>query len=249
MNAISPREFYIKYCTKCDWVSLYITRWCLINDTSIYITCFKHSMCQQKYVMWWPHRCTWCWSIYYGANLPISGQTCDVVDMSICTPSQIHVCTYFEYNFDTHVDLICLCRMIPSSGWRFHHYQTCLSCASQWHHTEHDDVSNHQPHQCLLSRLFGRRSKKTSKLRVTGLCAGNSPGTGEFPAQTSSNAEMFPFDDVIMVHPPRNAQRNKSHGATRRNNRQHSMSPREKRLIFATWTTTTYCRDRKILFS
>ena len=34
-----------------------------------------------------------------------------------------------------------------------------------------------------------RRSKKTSKLRVTGLCGGNSPGTGEFPAQRASNAE------------------------------------------------------------
>ena len=33
------------------------------------------------------------------------------------------------------------------------------------------------------------RSKKTSKLRVTGLCEGNSPVTGEFPAQRSSNAE------------------------------------------------------------
>ena len=31
--------------------------------------------------------------------------------------------------------------------------------------------------------------KKTSKLRYTGLCAGNSPGTGEFPAQKASNAE------------------------------------------------------------
>ena len=41
----------------------------------------------------------------------------------------------------------------------------------------------------LLSRFFGLRSKKTSKLRVTGLCAGNSPGTGEFPAQMASNAE------------------------------------------------------------
>ena len=33
------------------------------------------------------------------------------------------------------------------------------------------------------------RSKKTSTLRVTGLCAGNSPVTGEFPAQRASNAE------------------------------------------------------------
>ena len=29
-------------------------------------------------------------------------------------------------------------------------------------------------------------------------CAGKSPVTGEFPTQTASNAEMFPFDDVIM---------------------------------------------------
>ena len=36
-------------------------------------------------------------------------------------------------------------------------------------HNEHDDVSNHQPHDCLLNRLFRHRSKKTSKLRVTGL--------------------------------------------------------------------------------
>ena len=38
-------------------------------------------------------------------------------------------------------------------------------------------------------RLFRRRSKKTSKLRVTGLCEGNSPVTGEFFAQRDSNAE------------------------------------------------------------
>ena len=31
--------------------------------------------------------------------------------------------------------------------------------------------------------------KKTSKLRVTDLGAGNSPGTGKFPAQMASNAE------------------------------------------------------------
>ena len=59
----------------------------------------------------------------------------------------------------------------------------------RWCHNELDGVLDHQPHDCLLNRLFGRRSKKTSKLRVTGLCAGNSPGTGEFPTQKASNAE------------------------------------------------------------
>ena len=61
--------------------------------------------------------------------------------------------------------------------------------ALRWRHNGCDSVSNHQPHHCLLNRLFRRRSKKTSKLRVTGLCAGNSPGTGEFSAQMASNAE------------------------------------------------------------
>ena len=59
----------------------------------------------------------------------------------------------------------------------------------RWRHNERDSVSNHQPHDCLLNRLFRRRSKKTSKLRVTGLCEGNSPGTGEFPAQMASYVE------------------------------------------------------------
>ena len=58
-----------------------------------------------------------------------------------------------------------------------------------WRHNGCDSVSNHQPDDCLLDCLFRRRSKKTSKLRVTGLCVGNWPGTGEFPAQMASNAE------------------------------------------------------------
>ena len=58
-----------------------------------------------------------------------------------------------------------------------------------WRHNGRRSVSNHQTHDCLLKHLFRRRSKKASKLRVTGLCTGNSPGTGEFPAQMVSNAE------------------------------------------------------------
>ena len=71
----------------------------------------------------------------------------------------------------------------------------CMRCSVkhfkslQWPRNGHDGISNHQPHDCFLNRLFRRRSKKTSKPHVTGLCAGNSPGTGEFPAQTASNAE------------------------------------------------------------
>ena len=59
----------------------------------------------------------------------------------------------------------------------------------QWRHNERGGVLNLRPHDCLLNRLFIRTSMKTSKLRVTGLCAGNSPVTGEFFAQRASNAE------------------------------------------------------------
>ena len=53
----------------------------------------------------------------------------------------------------------------------------------QWRHNEHGGVSNYQHLVCLLNRLFRRRSKKTSNLRVTGLCEGNSP-------VTASNADI-----------------------------------------------------------
>ena len=58
-----------------------------------------------------------------------------------------------------------------------------------WHHNEGDGISNHQPHNCLLNRFFRHRSKKTSKLHITGLCVGNSVVTSEFPTQMASNAE------------------------------------------------------------
>ena len=42
----------------------------------------------------------------------------------------------------------------------------------------------------VYSAYYSRgRSKKTPKLGFTGLCVGNSPVTGEFPAQMTSNAE------------------------------------------------------------
>ena len=66
-----------------------------------------------------------------------------------------------------------------------------MSKPLQWRHNGPDGVSNHQPHDYLLDHLLRRRSKKISKLRVTGLYAGNSPVTGEFPAQRASNAENF----------------------------------------------------------
>ena len=73
---------------------------------------------------------------------------------------------------------------VMSHSWaqRTHHYNDVMMSTMA-------TMANHQPHDCLLNRLFKRRSKKTSKFRVTGLCEGSSPETGEFPAQRASNAE------------------------------------------------------------
>ena len=63
----------------------------------------------------------------------------------------------------------------------------------QWRHNGRNGVSNNQPHDSSLN-YSRRRSKKTSKLRVTGLCWGvgwgvDLPVTGELPAQMASNAD------------------------------------------------------------
>ena len=59
----------------------------------------------------------------------------------------------------------------------------------RWCYNERGGVSNHPTHDCLFNRLFRRRSKKKSKLRVTGFYEGNSPVTREFSAQRASNRE------------------------------------------------------------
>ena len=82
-------------------------------------------------------------------------------------------------------------------------YHTCIPL--RWSHNGCDGVSNHQPHGCLLNLLFRRRSKKTSKLRVTGLCVW---GIHRWPVNSLHKGpvtwKMFPFDDVIIhkLHVP-----------------------------------------------
>ena len=68
----------------------------------------------------------------------------------------------------------------------------------QWRHNELDGVWNHRSEYCLLSRLFRRRPKKTSKLRVTGLCGRIHRWPLNSPYKGLVTRKMFPFDDVIM---------------------------------------------------
>ena len=84
------------------------------------------------------------------------------------------------------------------SVWGLEIYFYCNN-TFEWRHNELDGVSNHQAHDCLRNRLSRRRSEKTSKLRVTGLCAENLPVTGVNSTHRGPvTRKMFPFDDVIM---------------------------------------------------
>ena len=101
----------------------------------------------------------------------------------------------FQYTNGRH-PILCpwLWELCILSGWS----TFICSATLLGRHNGRDGVSNRQPYDCLLSRLFRRRWRKTSNLRATGLCAGISPVTGDFPHKGPVTREMFPFDDTIM---------------------------------------------------
>ena len=76
------------------------------------------------------------------------------------------------------------------SGFKYW-YLCHITMTSIWNHNGRYGVSNHQPYDCSLNRSFGCRSKETSKLRVTGLCAGNSPGPVNSPHKWPVTRKMF----------------------------------------------------------
>ena len=83
-------------------------------------------------------------------------------------------------------------------SWRDHAFSRIYIWTLQWRHAGHDGVSNHQTYDHLFSRLFRSRSKKTSKLRVTGFCAGIHRWPVNSPHKWPITRIMFPGDDVIM---------------------------------------------------
>ena len=68
----------------------------------------------------------------------------------------------------------------------------------QWRRNERYGVSNHRRHDYLLSRLFRRRSKKTSNSASLAFVRGIHRWPVDSLHKGSVAREMFPFDDVIM---------------------------------------------------
>ena len=101
----------------------------------------------------------------------ISGVECYIKDKKI------------SWSLYLHIRISCTCNL---SNWPMEH------CPTVFHYNDVIMSASASPITSLTivySTVYSLRSKKTSNLRVTGLCEGDSPVTGELPAQRASNAE------------------------------------------------------------
>ena len=106
---------------------------------------------------------------------------CRIINTSFtCWSSTGKRCVDYSANGENNVIMI----ITPL----FHRCRRCLGISLDHHN---DVIMRAMASQItrFIQPWFRRISKKTSKLHVTGLCEGNSPVTGEFPAQRASNAE------------------------------------------------------------
>ena len=71
--------------------------------------------------------------------------------------------------------------------------------ALQWRHNMRDGVSNHQPHDCLLKHLFGRRKKPHQSSASLAFVPEIHRWPVNSPHKWPVTRKMFPFDDVIMI--------------------------------------------------
>ena len=72
------------------------------------------------------------------------------------------------------------------------------STTLQWRHNEHDGVSDHQPHECLLNDVFRLKSKKPQRSAPLAFVRGIHRCPVKSPHKGPVTWKMFPFDDVIM---------------------------------------------------
>ena len=128
---------------------------------------------------------TWCYDLFTGKDLV--GLNIYFID---CGLSWLYT-VLTKYGI-VKQSVLCIGPILPTYIISWPHpneWRVFIKMTLQWRYNGRDGVSNHQPHDCLLTRLFRHRLKKILELRITGLCVGNSPGTGEFPAQRASNTE------------------------------------------------------------
>ena len=74
-----------------------------------------------------------------------------------------------------------------------------MAITLQWRHNGRDGVSNYQPLDCLLNRLFRRRSKKHQSSASLVFVWGIHRWPVNSPHKGPVTRKMLPFDDVIMI--------------------------------------------------
>ena len=79
-------------------------------------------------------------------------------------------------------------RLIKGTAYQIINFDSYMNCVCLWSGHYGDVIMGVIATQITsLAIVYSTQIKKHHS--VTGLCAGNSPGTGEFPAQLASNAE------------------------------------------------------------
>ena len=111
---------------------------------------------------------------------------CYVADKEYFFPKISHIHDMFLSLNNEYFPLInCNPQYLTKFG-EFIHHSFLTTVTSRWARWRLKSPGS----RLFTQPLFRHRSKKTQKLRVTGLCEGNSPVTREFTAQRASNAEI-----------------------------------------------------------
>ena len=150
----------------------------------------------REFVIWHIHICVRVVVVFVIVLWFVRYRTVLLMVVSVYTPlispcrfTPHHLYLSWSADFQPHVPLsTCQTTVRPSGNHTSLH----------WRHNERDGVSNHQPHDCLLNGLFRRRSKKTSKLRVSGLCGGIHRWPVNSPHKGPVTRKMFSIDDVTI---------------------------------------------------
>ena len=72
------------------------------------------------------------------------------------------------------------------------------STAVRWRHNERDGISNHQARDCLLNHYSDADQRRHQSSASLAFVRGIHRWPVNSPTQMASNAEMFPFGDVII---------------------------------------------------
>ena len=119
--------------------------------------------------------------------------------LSICMSRWLGIFNWHYFGHDGSMMTLCIwCMFYLGFYTRCLQYIGLTHRALQLRHNKHDGFSNHQPRDCLLKRLFRRRSKKNHSSASLAFLRGIHRWHVNSPHKWPVTRKMFPFDDVIM---------------------------------------------------